>query len=47
MDDTQSGVAAGLYGHFAANELLPVTIRELALRCKAELAVMAPTQEGR
>jgi hypothetical protein len=46
MDDTQSGVATGLYGHFAANELLAVIIREGALRCKAELAVMAPTREG-
>ena len=47
MEDNQSGVATGLCGHFAANELLPVTIREGALRCKAELAVMAPTWEGK
>jgi hypothetical protein len=47
MDDTQSGVAKGLYGHFAANELLAVTIREEALGCKAKLAVMAATREGK
>ena len=47
MDDTQLGVAKGLYGHFAANELLVVIIREEALECKAELAVMAATREGK
>jgi hypothetical protein len=47
MHDTQLGVAKGLYGHFAANELLSFTIREGALVCKAKLAVMAATREGR
>jgi hypothetical protein len=47
MDDTQLGVATGLYGHIAANELLVATIREGALGCKAELAVMAATREGK
>ena len=47
MHDAQLGVAKGLYGHFAANELLVVTIRKEALGCKAELAVMAATREGR
>jgi len=47
MDDTQLGVAKGLYGHFAANELLSFTIREGASGCKAKLAVMAATREGK
>jgi hypothetical protein len=47
MDDTQSGVAKDLYSHFAANELLLFTIREGAFGCKAKLAVMAATREGK
>jgi hypothetical protein len=47
MDDTQLGAAKGLCGHIAANELLSCTIREGALGCKAEVAVMAVTREGK
>jgi|HubBroStandDraft_4_1064222.scaffolds.fasta_scaffold603371_2 hypothetical protein len=47
MDDTQLGVAKGLSGHIAANELLSGTIREGALGCKPEVALMAATREGK
>ena len=47
MDDTQLGVAKGLCGHIAANELLSHNISERVLGCKAEVAVMAVTREGK
>ena len=47
MDDTLMGVATGLCGHIAANELLSGSIREVALGCKSEVAAMAATREGK
>jgi hypothetical protein len=47
MNDTQLGVAKGLCGHIAPNELPTYTIREGAPGCKAEVAVMAVTREGK
>ena len=46
MDDTLMGAAKGLCGHIAANELLTGSVRERALECKSEVAVMAATREG-
>jgi len=47
MDDTLMGVAKGLCGHIAANELLSGSVREGAPECKSEMAVMAATREGK
>jgi hypothetical protein len=47
MDDTLMGVATGLCGHIAANELLSESIREVALGCKSEVAAMAARREGK
>lgn len=47
MIDTLMGVASGLYGHIATYELLPGIIDVTAPGCKAQLAGLADTTEGK
>lgn len=47
MIDTLMGVAWGLYGHTATYEPLPGIIDATALGCKAQLASLADTREGK